>query len=92
MPLYDFQCKNPKCKKTFEILCCINDLKDVKIKQKCPHCLSSSKILVNGTGRDWFKPHINEDFDGTPILVESKRHYKELCKKHGVISKALMGG
>ncbi len=29
-------------------------------------------------------PFVNEDFDGTPIEVKSKKHYMELCKQHGV--------
>jgi len=41
-------------------------------------------------GLGWFKPHINYDFDGTPIHVESKQHLKQLFKKFGVQSRALL--
>lgn len=88
MPLYDFEC--PKCKKTFEKFCCINDLECYTIKQKCPICETQLKRLIGGIKKDWFRPHINEDFDGTPIEVTSKKHLKELCKKFGVQSRALM--
>jgi hypothetical protein len=93
MPLYDFEClddKNIKCKKVFENFCCINDLKSFIIKQRCPLCNSKVKLLIGGFKKDWFQVHINEDFDGTPIEVTSKKHLKELCKKHGVQSRALL--
>lgn len=88
MPLYDFECLT--CGKQFENFCCINDLEYFTIKQRCPKCGNKVKRLIGGIKKDWFKPHINEDFDGTPIEVTSKKHLKELCKKHGVYSRALL--
>lgn len=87
MPLYDFKCKN--CEKVFENFCCINEVESFTIQLRCPECNGKVDRLIGGVKKDWFKVHINEDFDGTPIEVTSKKHLKELCKKHGVISKAL---
>jgi putative FmdB family regulatory protein len=87
MPLYDFECLT--CGEVFENFCCLNELESLTIKQKCPHCKGKVKRLIGGMKKDWFQVHINEDFDGTPIEVTSKRHLKELCKKHGVTSRAL---
>jgi len=90
MPLYDLQCQNEKCNRTFEIFCCIADLQSYIMKQKCPHCGSKVKQVLSKFGMGWFKPHVNWDFDGTPIQVESKQHLKQLCKKYGVQSRALL--
>lgn len=83
MPLYDYQCK--KCNCEFEEVQKIEDRYNVP----CPKCGRKSDLLITCSKRDWFRVHINEDFDGTPIEVTSKKHLKELCKKHGVYSWAL---
>ena len=83
MPLYDFQCK--KCSYEFEEFKKIKDY----LTTSCPECGGESKLLITCRGRDWFRPFVSEDFDGTPILVKTKEHYKKLCRKHGVYSKAL---
>jgi len=82
MPLYDVQCLD--CYKEFEVTCHVAELDTLRCG-----CGGQVKILLTGTNRDWFHPHINEDFDGTPIEVTSKNHLRELCKKHGVYSRAL---
>lgn len=84
MPLYDFQCLC--CLHEFEELCKI----DERTKITCPLCTSKTKItLGNVSKRDWFRPHYTEHFTDTPVYVESKRHFKELCLKHNVTSRAL---
>ena len=88
MPLYDFECK--KCKHQFEIFGCIKDLKMLQSKKRCPICRGRIRQVITKANRDWFRPHINEDFDGTPIQVTSKEHYKELCKKYGVQARCLL--
>lgn len=87
MPLYDFKCK--KCGGVIEDFCCINELEEYTINKKCPKCRGGVKRLIGGAKKDWFQVHVNENFDGTPIEVTSKRHLKELCKKHNVTSRAL---
>jgi len=82
MPLYDFQCL--KCKKKFEAFSRIDD----RLGMKCK-CGGKTSVLLSTANKDWFRKHINEDFDGTPIEVKSKGHLKELCKKHGVYARAL---
>lgn len=88
MPLYDFKCK--KCGKVFENFCCINEVETFTIKSRCPDCKGKVDRLIGGVKKDWFKVFTSEDFDGTPIEVTSKRHLRELCKKHKVYSRALM--
>ena len=37
-----------------------------------------------------FKPMVYEDICETPILITSRRHLREECKKHGVMAARLM--
>lgn len=83
MPLYDYQCK--KCGKTFEELRHI----DERLSVKCI-CGGEVSILVTNNKTDWFRPHWNENFDLKPIYVESKQHYRKLCKQYGLTARALM--
>ena len=82
MPLYDLLCL--RCERTFEAFSKVND----RLKIRCS-CGGKTKILLTALNRDWFRPHINEDFDGTPIEVKSRGQLKELCKKHGVYARCL---
>jgi putative FmdB family regulatory protein len=84
MPLYDVECT--KCFKVFEAF---KPLKELPEGFTC-ECGGTARIVVKKANRDWFRPHINEHFDGTPIEVTSKKHLRELCKKYGVYCRALM--
>jgi len=89
MPLYDFECT--ACGKEVEIFCCINDLEQRKMDTRCPSCQCTVKQVIKAVRPgDWFREHVNYDFDGTPIQVTSKRHYRELCRKFNVQARALM--
>jgi putative FmdB family regulatory protein len=84
MPLYDYKCN--ECGLEFEEIRKIID----RYNAECPKCKGSVEIIPKAK-LQIFKPFINEDFDGTPILVESKAHYKQLCKKHGVYAPHVFG-
>lgn len=83
MPLYDVKCQ--KCGRETEVTVHIED----RDKVICMNCGGHLKSLCSTGGKDWFREHVNEDFDGTPIVVKSRRHLKDLCKKHGVYARTL---
>lgn len=84
MPIYVVQCN--KCEKQFEQFSSIDKRHEILCE-----CGGDTKLLIpRSYGKDWFRAHINEDFDGTPIHVESRGQYKELCKKHGVQARCLL--
>lgn len=86
MPLYDYWCDG--CKKSFEIF---KKLDQHGRKEYCPECKGEmSQDLSNHTKRDWFREHWNEHLDSKPIFVESKEHYKRLCKERGLTARCLM--
>lgn len=85
MPRYDICCW--ECDYTFEHICKVSELDNLP---KCPECGGGMRTVITTTpAEDWFKPHVNENFDGTPIEVRSRSHLKELCDKHGVTSRAI---
>ena len=86
MPLYDFKCED--CNKEFEDFLLILQLKDYILSTRCI-CGGRVKQIITGVGRDWFHPHVNYDFDGTPRTVTSKKHLKKLCKEFGVYARCL---
>ena len=88
MPRYDFECLD--CHKVEEILCCINDLDTVTVKQRCECGGELKQIITTAPAPDWFREHVNYDFDGTPKEVKSKAHLKELCKQYGVQARCLL--
>lgn len=83
MPLYDFRCY--KCHKEFEGFKRISDL-----NPQCKSCGGETEVVLNTKGRDWFKPHWNENIDNKPIYIESKKQYKEECQKRGLFARCLM--
>lgn len=84
MPLYDYQCE--ACEVVFEEFKHIDERENMV----CPKCGEKAKLLISRTKEDWFKPHWNEHITHMPVYVKSKRHYKELCKKYGVMARCLM--
>jgi hypothetical protein len=91
MPLYDLECE--ECGRVQEIFCCINSLRPTIMSASCkdPLCGGKQKqIIRTGRAGDWFHSFVSEDFNGSPIEVTSRRHLKQLCKEHGVQSRALL--
>ena len=85
MPLYDYQCT--KCGKAFEELAPI----DARFDMISPCCNVISELQMSPVKDNTFKPFWHEDLTDKPILVTSRNHYKELCKKHGVYAKHEFG-
>lgn len=85
MPLYELKCND--CGKEFEDFAKIADREAIKCK-----CGGSTTILVSTWHSDWFKPFVSEDFNGQPIEVKSKDHYKALCREHGCYAKVFGKG
>ena len=82
MPMYDYKCQ--ECGLEFEHFTCIIDRHKVQCK-----CGGRAELQISTKARDWFRPFSTDDFNGRPIMVESKKHLKQLCKEHGVTSHAL---
>jgi len=85
MPLYDFKCGN--CGNEFEQVAKIAEKDSVT----CPKCGSKCDTLITCSRVEVFKPFYHDDFGLEPVLVKSKGHYKELCKKHGVYAPHVFG-
>jgi hypothetical protein len=84
LPLYDYFCGT-----------CGRTEKDVFHKMdedKAPRCCGDkmTKDLSECNKKDWFVPHWNEHIDHKPIYVESKEHYRKLCKERGLVARCLM--
>lgn len=85
MLIYDYICK--RCNYQFEAL----TKSDEKDNVKCRACGSRTSRQVCRTKDDWFRTFVSEDFDGTPIEVRTKEHYKQLCKEHNVYAPHAFG-
>jgi len=85
MPLYDVKCL--KCGHVAEISVHIED----RDKAICMKCGGQTKSLISTPNIHIFQPFIHEDFGDKPVLVKSKRHYRQLCKEHGVYARNEFG-
>lgn len=86
MPLYDYEC--PNCKHTFEAFKTIAERENAW----CPICQEvRAKQIISAPAVHVFQPFWHEDFCDKPILVESKSHYKQLCKQYGVYAPHVFG-
>lgn len=86
MILYQYQCTT--CQREFEAYNRI----DERFYAPCPFdCGGNGKLVIaHYKNQDWFKPHWNEDLDpNKPVFIESRGHFKELCKDYKVYSRAL---
>ena len=85
------KCK--KCSREFKVLAWGEDVD--KIKCSCGR--DTIEMLVNPNrskvydvgGVHIWKPYWEENICHQPVLVENKKHLKELCKKHNVIAHRL---
>jgi putative FmdB family regulatory protein len=57
MPLYDFKCES--CEREIEIFCCINDLEQRRMDERCPSCNGKAHQIIKQARRDWFRVHVN---------------------------------
>lgn len=85
MPIYHLKCK--KCNKLFDVFAKIKDIDKIKCK-----CGGDAEVWFGGLGSvsiQVWKPYWEENICHQPVLVESKKHLKELCDKHGVTAHRL---
>jgi putative FmdB family regulatory protein len=84
MPLYDFVCA--ACNSAFEKQVPIAERNNTLCK-----CGARAVRQISRTKDDWFRSFVTEDFNGQPIEVKSKEHYRQLCKEHGVYAPHVFG-
>jgi putative FmdB family regulatory protein len=84
--LYVYKCEG--CGFEDEVVRSVEDRDKDLLCEKCNH--SMKRVMRFTTNRDWFRAHWNEDLDHEPIFVESKQHYKRLCKERGVFARCLL--
>ena len=85
MPTYHVKCE--RCNKVFDEYATIENVDKVKCK-----CGGDAKVWFGGhkaASIQIWKPYWEENITHQPVLVESKKHLKELCKKNDVISHRL---
>lgn len=82
MPTYQYKCK--KCNKVFDGFATVKD----RHKVKC-ECGGDVEIMIVTRSVHVWKPYMEENICHQPVCVESKKHLKELCKKHDVIAHRL---
>lgn len=85
MVLYDYECK--ECGNVFEAFAEVAKREEVD----CDRCGSRATLILTKLNKDWFEAFVTEDFDGTPVEVRSRAHYKALCKQHGVYAPHVFG-
>jgi len=85
MPIFQVKCK--KCNKIFDEFATIEDRNKIKCK-----CGGDAEVWFGGlktAAVHIWTPYWEENITHQPVLVESKKHLKELCKKNDVIAHRL---
>lgn len=85
MILNDYICK--RCNYEFEALAKSEEKDNVK----CRKCGAQTTRKMARTKEDWFRPFVTEDFNGKPIYVKSKDHYRSLCREHNLYAPHAFG-
>ena len=85
MPNYVVKCK--ECGKKFEAFASIKDMDDIK----CDCGGNIEHIIVPGSvvGIHVWIPYLEENITHQPVMVNSKKHLKQLCKEHNLDSHRL---
>lgn len=86
MSNHDMKCK--KCGKEFKVLAWGEDVGKIKCV-----CGGDTDEIPKPSQRTCtlhiWKPYWEENITHQPVLVESKQHLKDLCKKHDVVAHRL---
>jgi hypothetical protein len=85
MPIYHLKCN--WCDKIFDAYSRIEDIDKIRCE-----CGGDAIVWFGGlkqVGVLIWRPYWEENITHQPVLVESKKHLKELCKKHNVIAHRL---
>jgi len=81
MPRYDYECElcGRITEKTFHIA-------DKPEEIRCPACghTASSIITAPQSVRPDWKPYLEEHLGDEPIMIESRKHRREVMKKEGL--------
>jgi putative FmdB family regulatory protein len=85
MPTYHVKCK--RCDKIFDEFARVEDIDKIKCE-----CGGDAEVWfggLKGFGNIIWKPYWEENITHQPVLVESKKHLKELCDKHDCVAHRL---
>ena len=85
MPMYRRKCL--ECRKIFDTYARVDDMG--KIKCECGGDTKASWEGLRKAGNHVWEPYWEDNITGKPILVESKKHLKELCREHDVYAARL---
>ena len=76
MPTYDGRCK--QCKRRYEFFTPIKD----RDKAECPFCGSPLFRVPAAPNVHTVKPFVEDNIDGTPRVVSSRKQLKEIIHRH----------
>ena len=82
MPTYQYRCK--VCNKIFDEFAKIKD----RYKVRC-RCGGDVEIMIVTRSVHVWKPYWEENITHQPVLVESKKHLKKLCKENDCVAHRL---
>ena len=81
MPIYNYKCKT--CEHEFEAFRKIKDRYNISC-EKCGHAAFIHIKPRKDISIHIWVPYMEENICHQPIMVNSKQHLKDLCKKHKV--------